>query len=138
MLKITLDNAQKWIIAAAVCLFFGAACGILLFTPFTLMDALIYVVLGIFVLRESRTAATIAFVYYILGRILTLDAVLGNGITFLVVMAVTLCLLQGMRSTYFIHRNQNFVGGRKYEAGEIVDADFEFIGPEVPQSEDRK
>jgi hypothetical protein len=102
------------------------------------MDALIYVVLGIFVLRESRTAATIAFVYYILGRILTLDAVLGNGITFLVVMAVTLCLLQGMRSTYFIHRNQNFVGGRKYEAGEIVDADFEFIGPEVPQSEDRK
>ena len=138
MLKITLDNARKWIVAAVICLFFGAAIGILLFTPFTLLDALIYVVLGVFILRESRTAATIAFVYYALGRILTLDVVLGNGTTLLVVMAVTLCLLQGMRSTYFIHRNQNFVGGKKYEAGEIVDADFEFIGPEVPLSRDQK
>jgi len=138
MIAITLDNARKWIVAASVCLFVGAAINVLVFTPFTLLDAVIFITLAIFILRESRTASTIAFCYYVLGKFCVLGEVFGNGVTLLIVMAVSLCLLQGMRSTYFIHKYPSFVGGKKYEPGEIVDTDFEFIEPEVPQSEDRK
>lgn len=138
MLKITMDNARNWIVAAAVGLFIGAGIAALVFTPFTLVDAVIYTALGVFVLRESRTAATIAFCYYALGRIVTIDVVLGNTIVFVLSMAMTLCLLQGMRATYFIYKYKNFVAGSRYEPGEIVDADFELIGSEVPQSKDQK
>ena len=135
MLRITIDNARRWIIAAASCSFFCAALNLLLFTPITLLDAVVYTLAGIFILRNSRTWATIGFIYFALAKLFSLDAVLSNWFVFVVVMGLTLCLLQGMRATYFMYKHIYTIP--EEDIHEIIDADFEFIG-EVPQSGDQK
>ena len=142
MLTITMENASKWVKAASICLFIGAGLGIiatLAGNVFCMVDVVVYSLLGVFVAKNSRTASTIAFCYFIPMKFLTLPAILNNMITFLMVMAITLCLLQGMRATYFLARGTKQV---EYEIPdedihEVIDADFEFMGTEAPQSRDR-
>jgi hypothetical protein len=135
MLRITIDNARKWIIAAASCLFFCAALNLLLFTPITLLDAVVYTLAGIFILRNNRTWATIGFVYFALAKLLNLAPVISNPFVFIVVMGITLCLFQGMRAAYYTHKHIYTIP--QEDIHEIIDTDFEFIG-EVPQSGDQK
>lgn len=142
MLGITFDNAKQWVIAAVVCLFLGAAITIFTFKPFLMLDGIIYLACGIFVLTQtSRAAATTAFCYWMLGKLLTLNT-MDNGITIAVSLAITLCLLQGMRATYFIHKYPNFAPGVKERLNDVIDTDFEFVEEipleEVPQSKDQK
>jgi hypothetical protein len=135
MLKITIDNARKWIIAAASCSFFCAALNLLLFTPITLLDAVVYTLAGIFILRNNRTWATVGFFYFALAKLLNLDSVLSNSLVFTFVIVIILCLLQGMRAAYYTHKHIYTIPQEYIH--EIIDTDFEFIG-EVPQSGDQK
>jgi len=136
MLKITIENARKWVMAAAVCLFISAAAG-LLTGGFHLLDMTLFGLCGFFTLRKnSRAASTIGFASFVVGKMLSLDAVCSSSIVFLMVMGLTLCLLQGMRATYFIHKYGNFAGVEidPKDVHEVIDADFEFIEIQDNQS----
>jgi hypothetical protein len=71
--------------------------------PWILCDTVLLIVLGIFVFRKSRVAATLFLIYFIIGKIVAwVDLGRINGI--FLTLAILVFIVNAMRATYIWHK----------------------------------